>query len=105
MKVYKRSVLQWEQNHLSGVGALRARLRTNNKTKTANCVLAYKCLNLLEECRSKGSRRLKDLNQKWYRLTLANYESTSAYIGQIMAINQELWDLHPTAAFMECQVI
>jgi gag-polypeptide of LTR copia-type len=102
---YNRTFPIWAEKQGRACMAIRSKCEYNNYQKVKSKTRVYQMLDVLRAGREKGSGKLMELTTRFYALHLADCKSIADFSGQLLQINHELQDLHPSTAFSEVQLV
>ena len=89
----------WTEKQSRVCMAVRSKCEFLNFSKVKEKTGVYQMLDMLKAGRETGSRKLMELTTRFYSLYLADYTSIADFSAQLLQMNQEFQDLHPSTAF------
>lgn len=102
---YERDLALWSEKQARGCMAIRNRCGYNEYKKVHDKTRVYDMLDTLKTGRTGGAGRLIDLTTKFYAVTLAECKDVTELSATLSKINNELQELHASAAFSTVQLV
>jgi hypothetical protein len=102
---YDKRLATWIEKQSRVCMAVRSKCEYLNFSKVKERTRVYQMLDILKAGRETGSGKLMELTTRFYSLYLADCTSVADFSAQLLRINQELQDLHPSTAFSNVQLI
>ena len=102
---YDKRLTTWTEKQSRVCMAVRSKCEYLNFSKVKERTRVYQMLDILKAGRETGSGKLMELITRFYSLYLADCTSVADFSAQLLRINQELQDLHPSTAFSNVQLI
>jgi hypothetical protein len=102
---FEQCLIPWEEKQSRGCMAIRNRCGYNQFVKVQGKTTVYEMMDTLRAGKSSGAGKLIDLTSRFYAVNLSDCKDVTDLSNTLAQINNELKDLHYTAAFTTVQLV